>query len=238
MHRLTPLLLRLGLYYPLRRSVLAWRQRGATPAQVFAAIYRENRWQGSESRSGEGSSWRQTERLAHALPDVLRRLEVKSLLDVPCGDFHWMSRVDLTGIHYIGGDIVPEVIAANSAAHHAPGRDFRVLDLTVGPLPAADMVFCRDCLVHLPFALIRCALDQVRASGARYLMATTFPDTQVNHDITVGDFRPINLQRAPFHFPPPLELVVEGCTEAGGRHADKAMGVWRVADLPDAAGTA
>ena len=28
------------------------------------------------------------------------------MLDVPCGDFRWMAHVDLSGIIYIGGDII------------------------------------------------------------------------------------------------------------------------------------
>ena len=100
------------------------------------------------------------------------------------------------------------------------------------PLPVADMVFVRDCMVHLPFSMIAAALSNIHASGSRLLMATTFPATPVNRDIALGDFRPINLQAPPFNFPPPIELVLEHCTEANGVHADKAMGVWRISDLP------
>lgn len=42
----------------------------------------------------------------------------------------------------------------------------------------------------------------------------------------------INLERAPFGFPPPLELVNEGCTEGDGRFADKSLALWRIAELP------
>jgi hypothetical protein len=30
----------------------------------------------------------------------------------------------------------------------------------------------------------------------------------------------------------PQRVLVEGCTENGGAYADKALGLWRVADLP------
>src|SRR5437660_1775959 len=36
----------------------------------------------------------------------------------------------------------------------------------------------------------------------------------------------------PVALPEPLEVIVEGCTEVGGAYADKALGLWRVADLP------
>lgn len=232
MRLVTPLLLRLGLYHPLRRLVYALRNRGRSPSDVFTDIYRHNRWQGSESRSGEGSSLQQTATLIHQLPRVLQRLGVRSMLDIPCGDFHWMSRVDLIGIHYIGADIVPDLIEANAQKYATHAREFRVIDLCTGPLPTADLVFSRDCMVHLPFGMLAQAIEQIRASGAIYLMATTFPAVKKNRDIVLGDFRPLNLQLHPFCFPPPRELIEEGCTESGGAHADKAMGIWQVSDLP------
>jgi hypothetical protein len=36
---------------------------------------------------------------------------------------------------------------------------------------------------------------------------------------------------APFGFPNPIKLVVEGCTEAGGRYADQSLALWRLIDI-------
>jgi hypothetical protein len=47
-----------------------------------------------------------------------------------------------------------------------------------------------------------------------------------------GDWRLLNLEAAPFGFPPADAILNEECTEAGGAYADKSLGVWRVADLP------
>ena len=232
MRLLTPLLLKLGLYHPLRKLVFSFRNRGRSAADVFTEIYRNNRWQGSESRSGEGSSLRQTASLVSQLPHVFRHLNVGSMLDIPCGDFHWMAQVDLNDVDYTGADIVHDVIAANASQHGSVDKRFAVIDICGGPLPRADMVFCRDCMVHLPFPMLAQAIAQIRASGATYLMATTFPATSENRDIALGDFRPLNLQRPPFNFPKPIEVIEENCTEGEGAHADKSMGIWLVADLP------
>jgi hypothetical protein len=64
------------------------------------------------------------------------------------------------------------------------------------------------------------------------LLTTTFPAAADNEDIVTGDWRVLNLECSPFDFPPPMELLNEGCTEAGGRFADKSLGLWRIADLP------
>src|SRR4051812_28060105 len=73
----------------------------------FERIYETNLWSDPETRSGVGSSLDSTRVLRTELPQALRKLEARVLLDVPCGDFTWMGHVDLSGIQYIGGDIVP-----------------------------------------------------------------------------------------------------------------------------------
>ena len=206
----------------------------------FARMYETNLWDNAESRSGDGSSLASTARVRADLPNLLRRLDVRRLLDVPCGDFHWLAHVDLAGVGvvaYVGGDIVDAIVAANSARYGGTGRSFVRVDLTSGPLPAvagqpADAVLCRDCLVHLSFANIARAMRVVRDSGARYIITTTFLDQPANSDIVDGNWRPLNLERAPFNLPSPVEVLVEGCEEEGGAFADKALGVWRAEDLP------
>lgn len=206
------------------------------PPEALAAFryaYRYNLWRGAETPSGAGSSLAQTRVLAAALPGLCRRYEVHSLLDVPCGTFHWMARVDLPGIDYTGGDIVPEVVADAARRYGTPHRRFRVLDLTRSPLPPADLLLCRDGLVHLSLRDIAAAIANIRRSEIRYVLTTTFTAESGFADIVTGDWRPINLQAPPFSFPTPGELLWEQCTEHDGAFADKALGLWRVNDLPD-----
>jgi len=193
----------------------------------FTRLYETNLWDGAESRSGVGSSLAATERIRRELPPLLHRLGVRRLLDVPCGDFHWMRHVELGDVEYVGGDIVAELVAENERRWGAPGRRFVQVDLTAGPLPPADAVLSRDCLVHLSYDHVRRALATVKASGARWLITTTFLDLAANRDVADGDWRPLNLQRPPFSLPAPAAVIVEGCTEEDGAYADKALGVWR-----------
>jgi hypothetical protein len=213
----------------LRRTWLHWLMQSLDPADVFGVVYEKNIWGNAESRSGAGSTLAETAVVRAALPDLLRELGARTLLDVPCGDFHWMRDVDLTGIDYLGGDIVPALVEANNAAYAAPGRRFRHLDLLADTLPAVDAAMCRDCLVHLPNPLALQALDNLRRSGSRWLLATTFPGTEHNEDILLGHWRPVNLERPPFNLPPPQRLLHEGNPDP--RYVDKSLGVWAIADL-------
>jgi hypothetical protein len=207
--------------------------RGEPPSadEVFRDIYRRNHWSAPESRSGQGASADQTAVLARALPDLLRRLGVGALLDLPCGDYGWMRRIELPTVRYIGADLLPELIGPLQERFGDAMHSFAVLDLTRDPLPAADLLLCRDCLVHLSFADIRRALGNIVRSGIPWLLTTTFPQCDGNEEIVTGDWRPLDLERDPFGFPAPLELLNERCTEGGGLFGDKSLGLWRTADL-------
>lgn len=189
---------------------------------VFSKIYETRFWQRGESVSGKGSDIDATRALAEALPDVLRRYGIRSILDIPCGDF-WMRRVGLSEVDYIGADIVPELIADNIEKHPA---DFRVLDICTDPLPKVDLVFCRDCLVHLSNADVLKALANIKASGAKWLMATTFPTRSQNVNIETGRWRPLNLCAAPFNLPDPVDTINEQCDSDGGAFTDKSMSLY------------
>jgi hypothetical protein len=202
------------------------------PLAAFRHALTTNHWAGPESRSGPGASLDQTAVIRQRLPEVMRQLGVRTFLDLPCGDFSWMSTVDLGDLRYIGGDFLPELIAENTRRHASSRREFRVLDLLASPLPKADLVLCRDCLVHLSFSDIARAVANLRASGITWLLTTTFPDERGNEDIRTGDWRPLNLEAAPFMFPRPDELITEQCTESGGVFADKSLGLWLIDTLP------
>ena len=80
----------------------------------FSAVYEERLWGSAESASGLGSE-RNSGTVRHALAvldDVIRTHGIRSIADIPCGDFNWMPELlaahsDLT---YVGYDVVPALI--------------------------------------------------------------------------------------------------------------------------------
>jgi hypothetical protein len=221
---------------PLVRQVVHWRQSAAlkkqSPEEIFTHIYRNNTWGSEASFSGTGSDEQQTQGIAAELPKLFAEFGIQSMLDVPCGDFHWMKSVDLQGVAYIGGDIVEEMIAKNDR-YRTPGIFFIKLNLLADQLPKADLVFCRDCLVHFSFDDVLKALRNIAASGSKYLLTTTFTARNENRSIATGQWRPLNLQCEPIGLPPPLKLIVEGCTELDGEFPDKSLGLWKIDDIRD-----
>jgi HAD superfamily hydrolase (TIGR01509 family) len=197
----------------------------------FERIYSTNLWSDPESRSGVGSALDSTRVLRAELPGVLRELEARVLLDVPCGDFTWMEHVDLGGIEYIGGDIVPAIVEENQRLHARKNRRFALVDLTRDELPDADVLICRDCLVHLSYANIRAVLANIARSNIRYVLMTSFPGRGANRDVKDGDWRTLDFQAPPFSFPEPRLAIVEQCEEEDGSYADKSLLAWPVASL-------
>jgi len=232
----------------LRHHFSSFRLRRKGIEEVFTEIYRKNEWGSEASGSGSGSDLEQTRVIARELPILWRKLGVTTILDIPCGDFGWMSTADLSGFDYLGGDIVEDLVRSNREKHsagkvqadavQADKLRFEVLNLTAGPLPKVDLIFCRDCLPHFSFEDLRRALNTIVESDSTYLLTTTFTNRPSNRDIATGHWRPLNLQAPPFNLPAPVEVLLEECTEADGAYRDKALGLWRVEDLRETTATA
>jgi Methyltransferase domain len=177
---------------------------------VFEQIYRDNLWGDSESRSGSGSSLASTEKIRKGLLDAIERLKVRTVIDAPCGDFYWLSQLDLGRYltSYVGFDIVPRLIKQNRETWGTEKISFEEADLIKQPLPSADLILCRHLLIHLPFEDCIQLLRNFRSSGSRYLMITNSPHVEQNEEIIyTGSFRPLNLYLAPFHFPQAILTV-------------------------------
>lgn len=184
------------------------------------------------SFSGPGSTLERTAAIREALPDLLQELRCKTFIDAPCGDFKWMQAVELPVERYIGVDVIRELIAVNQARFGNEQRSFRHLNLVRDVLPQGDLVLNRDMLIHLSFEDIGRFLGLLHASGCRYLLTSHFPGRSSNRDIRTGQHRAVDLEIAPFHFPPPLRTISERYT-ANTEHVAKCLALWEIKDLPD-----
>jgi hypothetical protein len=177
---------------------------------VFEKIYRDNQWGDSESRSGSGSGLAATEKIRKGLIDAIERLDVRTMIDAPCGDYYWLSKLNLAEhlTCYLGFDIVPQVIARNKQRWAADKISFAALDLIQRVPPRADLILCRHLLIHLPFDDCIRVLRNFKSSGSRYLMITNQPQVEQNQEIIfTGSYRPLNLYLPPFRFPQPISSI-------------------------------
>jgi hypothetical protein len=143
-----------------------------------------------------------------------------------------MRKVDFANVNYIGGDIVDEIIKQNREKYETNNKRFIVIDLIKDSLPKSDVIFVRDCFVHLSYKKILEAIENIKKSGSKYLLTTTFTEIKKNYDIITGDWRPLNFQIEPFKFPIPENVIIENCTEGDGQYKDKSIGIWVIKKIP------
>jgi hypothetical protein len=222
-----------------RRLSTAAFTRRASPKDVahldikskFAKVYEDNVFGGAESRSGEGSNLAQTRVIREEIPKLLAELKIGTLLDAPCGDWNWMRVIKLGSTRYVGVDIVAPIIEKNKAQYSSEWVKFVCADIINDDLPKADMIFSRDCLVHLSFDDAFKVVRNFQRSGATYLLTTTFTNRTSNDDLGTRFWRPLNKQIPPFNFSAPLKIINECCTEGGGGFGDKSLGLWALKDI-------
>jgi SAM-dependent methyltransferase len=214
------------------RALVRQKVFGHSTQQIFSRMYHRNSWANPESASGDGSDLDQTRIVRRELATLIQQRAIGTLLDAPCGDYYWMKTLEAKLARYIGADIVPELIEANQRAYGGATVSFRHLDICRDELPAVDLIFCRDCLVHLPLQAAVGALRNFKKSGSRFLLTTTYPGlVKRNADLFItGNWRPLDLTLAPFSLPEPVQIINEGCTEKDD-FKEKSLGLWDLAQV-------
>jgi len=120
-------------------------------------------WTGGlpETRCGYGSKIDQTEAQRGWIPRMVEKYEIHSIADVGAGDLNWIKLVEWPHpVDYRAYDLVPlaDNVTKFDLIHEVP--------------PQSDLIMCLWLLNHLPEHHARVALDNLRASGAKWLMYT------------------------------------------------------------------
>jgi hypothetical protein len=176
--------------------------------EVFNFIYKKNVWFMRETKSGPGSTLRQTENARKHIPLILRQFSIKSVYDAPCGDFHWM-RLALANsqVDYLGADIVPDLVANDQAKYQTEKIKFVVSDIVVDSFPTVDLWICRDGLIHFSNRDIVSALEKFCQSHTKFVLMTNYTHAQENQvvDIHTGQSRSLDFFSEPFNFDGPVK---------------------------------
>lgn len=215
--------------------------------KVFSDIYKDHAWAGGdETRSGSGSTLQSTQLTVPRLIKLIDDLKIKHLLDIGCGDGHWMLKVIPHLARYEGADIVDDLIGSNRERAKSLGinhASYCVLNPILDVPNKADAILFRDVAIHLPNeTVMKCFSNFVR-SGSKYLITTNFADEpedskffkRLNGDVRIGGYRRISYDKAPFLLPPPLarikdSVVLEGDVESS-LHNNREMVVYDLAQI-------
>lgn len=177
--------------------------------RIFTDIYDRKLW---GEGSGGGSSPEASAPYVDAVNRLIAELKPATILDLGCGDGWVASRFKLGGARYIGVDVVDSVIEGCQQRH--VWGEFRCLDILEDPLPAADLVLCKEVTQHL------CDADVERLMG-RLLWRISIYGAIVHcsamgykwGDIKTGEFREVCLY---LKMAKPLQATLVAAWEYGG----------------------
>jgi len=217
----------------LRDLFVEFSIKNVSEKKRFEIIYKLGYWKPffGESRSGAGSNLDNTQKISKELPIFLKEFDIKSLLDIPCGDLYWMKNIDLNDVQYVGADIVPAIIYNNKINFSSKTKHFIEMNIIEDELPTVELIFVRDCLVHLETQQVIKALKNVAKSKSIYFASTTFPKVTENKEPIEKDrWRPINLLLPPFSLPSAIKYL-DDSSEIIISDTDKKIGIWKINDL-------
>ena len=134
---------------------------------------------------------------------------MKSILDIPCGDFYWMSKLNLDKYKYLGCDLVEQVITDNNLKYknfkNVSFSQFDLINDDINIYNNFDFLVIRDCLVHLEESQIRKILNKIFKSKIKFIALTSYEIKDNNISPQKGDrWRPINFLIEPYNLKKPF----------------------------------
>lgn len=175
---------------------------------VFNDIYEKGEWARDNNgkiltyqwTSGSGSSPENCKFYMEFLKDFLKKHDIKTVVDLGCGDWQFSHLINWNGIQYTGIDVADSVIEKNVKNYSAKNIAFIRADAIEYSLPKADLLLCKEVFQHLPFKDIWLILAQFNKYKYCLILNDVDPTTLTceNVDMSRGAYRPIDLTKPPF----------------------------------------
>jgi SAM-dependent methyltransferase len=100
-------------------------------AEAFGRIYANQGWGGTWC-SGAGSDPDANQAYLEFVRCFMHEHGIRTVVDLGCGDFRIGRRIAETGVHYVGIDIVQDLIARNQREFADENVEFACLDIACG----------------------------------------------------------------------------------------------------------
>jgi hypothetical protein len=178
--------------------------------ELFTEIYKNNSWGSPETVSGPSSTLERTEEFRAEFPNLLQELEIKSIVDCGCGDWNWMKTVNLTGIQYLGLEIIQPLVESLETEFSAENIKFEKLNILQEPPETADLWLARDFLCFYASREIKRFFEIFLESKSKFLALTTVDTEQPFNPTLTGFWKPLNLFSEPFKMPEPMYEIPDG----------------------------
>lgn len=164
----------------------------------FVEIYEKQLW-GTVTPSGEGSLPENLHSYIDFLSTFIRNHHITSICDLGCGDFSYFRTIDLTGVRYIGIDIVKGLVDLNRRNYGTDNISFIHGNIIHMELPEADLAICKHVLQHLPNESVFKIIDKLKKYRYCILLDQCQSDSLANISLPLGKSRPLDLSAPPFN---------------------------------------
>ena len=183
--------------------------------KIFTSIYKSKHWVQNPhdlsnefiSISGPGSNTYsdQYKNLIKNFKLIIDKYEIKSIIDIPCGDFLWIKKIiHEKKIKYLGIDIVEDLIQENKSKYQNENIKFSTGDIVNFEVKEKyDLVIVRDLLIHLDNNDIKKILNNMKKMNVKYLAVNNY-EINKNKDVIIGQHREVNILIEPYNFPKPI----------------------------------
>lgn len=192
---------------------------------VFYLTYKTNHWNKYKEIetnnlivSGPGSipGSNQTNKIIKDLDAFIKNNKIKSVLDMPCGDFSWMSKLIQmnSNVSYTGYDIVKEIIDLNNKKFSSDKIKFFVKDIVEEKsFDYFDFVFVRDFFIHIMNNDIIKILNVIKKSKIKFFACSSSAHINFNKDVIIGRYRQLNIEIEPFYLDKVFLKISDGLDE-------------------------
>jgi SAM-dependent methyltransferase len=186
---------------------------------TFDRIYRDGQWgKDAEGRgiSGSGSTLEKTQQYRAYLESFIKEHQVASVVDAGCGDWSFSRKINWGSARYLGVDISRVIIDRVKQQFGNQQFTFQWGDIT-DPLPAADLLICKDVLQHLSNQKIqRFIRNNLQPGKYKWVLITNDRDAEsttdtksINAEIEDGDWHRVDLSKAPFGVQGLVDLPIQ-----------------------------
>lgn len=153
--------------------------RSLTLSEKFNKIYCENWWANYRKDKSLDFDSGFTSYVDYILEEYISVLQsfleensnIKTIMDLGCGDFNVGSKIAPLFDGYIGVDIVEGLVIRNQKKFSSKSISFLYKDITTDELPSADLICVRQVLQHLSNQDIQSFLDNIKGKY-KYLIIT------------------------------------------------------------------
>jgi len=171
--------------------------------------------------------------LIKELDDFISEKNISSLVDIGCGDVHWIKELkEFMNINFLGIDFIPDLIfTLNVVFSNNKNINFENVDILTTPLKQyinkPDLIIVHNTFTLMTFYEILIALDNILSSNPKYIMITSYDERQNDlRKIDSRNWKPMNLEDEPFNF-----NSLEKLYEKNEIYSDKCLCVFKGRNL-------